>query len=258
MSSAAMADDTNSDIPIFQKLAQGVMGKIQSMFSGKKKRKAPLQNVSNDDGVPKRAEKRARTTRSSMSAVGPSFDFGGISLHQNRYRCPPTFRVLLSVGEEVILAFKNQSRLNKFLSAKDVSADRCLSSILSTSDGDCIALVGTVVENNPIVSQPFQLLGDGIDDKELYETGGGVVLKLVGPADCQDGIRVVITHSDATLKGMDLWITRQVGDFECLKECYNGMKMRDQIKALSEHDESQREYDRLHSPWRSRARAGQS
>lgn len=231
MSSAAMADDTNSDIPIFQKLAQGVMGKIQSMFSGKKKRKAPLQNVSNDDGVPK----RARTTRSSMSAVGPSFDFGGISLHQNRYRCPPTFRVavLLSIGEEVILAFKNQSRLNKFLSAKDVSADRCLSSILSTSDGDCIALVGTVVENNPIVSQPFQLLGDGIDDKELYETGGGVVLKLVGPADCQDGIRVVITHSDATLKGMDLWITRQVGDFECLKECYNGMKMRDQIKALS-------------------------
>jgi len=140
--------------------------------------------------------------------------------------------VLLSEHEEVILTFQTQSQLVDFLAVKDVSAEACFQTTLPTNDGTRIALVGKVISNLAIVSEPFQLFRNSEEDKVLYPEDSGLVLELYGTASRCAGSRVTITHSNALSKFMDIWISREVHDFDGLKEFFDSLETEERLDAI--------------------------
>jgi hypothetical protein len=101
-----------------------------------------------------------------------------------------------------------------FLRSSNADPQACFQTKLTTIDGDCFALIGSVIENSPIVSEPFQLLQKSDEEKQLYPSDGGLVLKLKRSTASSVDTQVVVKHSSAASKKMDLWTSRQTHDFE--------------------------------------------
>jgi hypothetical protein len=142
--------------------------------------------------------------------------------------------VLLTEEEEVILTFQQNLHLLSFLRSSNADPQACFQTMLTTIGGHCFALIGSVIENLPIVSEPFQLLQKSDEDKQLYPSDGGLVLKLKRSMTSSVDTQVMVKYSDAASKKMDLWTSRQTHDFEGLQESFAKMETEERLEAIRE------------------------
>lgn len=214
--------------------ARGAIGKRRPIAGGQPKRKVP-STLSNDENVENQSlPKKPRNFGTDVHSVEP------FSLHQTYFKCPLILTVLVVVGDIVILTFdqRYKSKLGSFLSDKGVDLSSCFVSERRTADGPRIALVAQVVENDPLVRQPWELMrfvedkgfcGDG-----LYPDGSGLVVRIRannGEHPATNEVTISCTDLSRSAK-MDLWTDRAIDDYADLWKDYKAMDAQSRMEAL--------------------------
>ena len=225
-------DELLDDSELYHRASKGFLGKIGSLVRRVKQKALGSVSSANVDQSPARNQQRLK--RQKATEEPPVFDASAVSLCQNHYKCIPSLMILLTVEEEVILTFQQNAHLLSFLRCSNADPQACFQTKLTTIGGDCFALIGTVIENSPIVSEPFQLLQKSDEDKQLYPSDGGLVLKLKRSMASSVDTQVVVKYSNAASKKMDLWTSRQTHDFEGLQESFARMETEERLEAICE------------------------
>lgn len=248
---------TEENIDAFTAAARGPTGKIRpppptTGNSGSKRK--PLGDLEKDDNA--ECDDQCKKFKEGTAAERLDHMVKSTSLVQNRFKCVPLLITLLVVGDILVLTFPltRQTHLRKFFVDKGVNVDNCFKTELATNDGTQIALFGKVVENTPLVSNPWEFLRDekdgGVNGDSLYADGGGIVLNLCGfDGDYSSDNRIVVSYADASCDAVDLWTEHHVAHFDEMTQEFSKMEPTDQIRLLVHMS---KEVDPVQQVWCSR------
>lgn len=212
------------------KKALGYFSSGAKGFFGKnlKKRKPPIESEGEEN-----VENCSDNKKAKRGLVPRGLE--DISLHQNRFQCVPVLVPLLQEGDAVVLTFpitRFRSKLDTFLAAKGLDAKECLRSKMNTASGRRICLVGTVVRNEPLVNQPWELLRDDANGLDVYANEGGLCITVQTTSGDSNPFVVTIDDLADKQKDINLWTDRHITEFENLHDNFNKMDAEHQVKGL--------------------------